>query len=169
MASSKNSQKNINRNKKSDELISISDDEKQKDKVEFFAENVDGRNGAKKPIEAEKENYATVYDLKKAKKNSAGLTHDKVRELIKNGTLIPGNPPSNRSFKNAAWSNGMQFLYTKATTYNVETELQNWYYCSKCSWIYNGILGGGTGAVGHHYKKHLVDPPILSIANNWLH
>lgn len=115
------------------------------------------KNGS---TEGEK-SYASIYHEKKATKNPNGYTHSEVLTMVKEGTLVPGSPPTGRNFRSDAWKNGVHFLYTKATATEEKKEVLNWYYCSKCDWIYNGVLTNGTGGVGHHYKKHLIDPPYM--------
>lgn len=96
-----------------------------------------------------------------ANKNPDGYTPYHVLSMIKSGNFVPGSPPQGKSCPSLAWKNGIHFLFTKETENNPKREVTNWFYCSKCDWIYNGWLTKGTGAIGQHYKKHLIDPPYV--------
>lgn len=94
-------------------------------------------------------------------KNPDGYTPHQVLSMIKDGSIIPGSPPKERNCSSDAWKNGIHFLFTKETENNPKREVKNWYYCSKCEWIYNGLLTKGTGYVNQHYKKHFTEIPYV--------
>lgn len=109
----------------------------------------------------EKPIYQTLYQQKEAEKNPSGYTREQVLNFIKMGTIIPGSPPKIPVHSSIAWKKGMRYLYIKDAESNKTKELKNWFYCSKCDWLSNCILGNGTGTVGKHHKTHSVEPPYM--------
>lgn len=150
MASNELNEKSINNSEESGDMHVG-----EKNKVEYSNENV---GGAKR-----KRTHATMYEEKEANKNPSGYSKLDVYGLIKDGSVVPGSPPKNKNCSSEVWSNGIRFLYTKATIKSPRKEVQNWFYCIKdnCDWLYNGHLKNGTAALRRHYKKHLVDPPYI--------
>lgn len=166
MAQGNNNSKSVEKSLSSEdggELSSFFSDEASSNKNEKngIVEEHSKSERMEQPSAPKKNDYASVYQEKQAKKNPGGYTSNQVLNMIKNGTIVAGPPPAERNCKSAAWANGIHFLFTKKTANDPQKEVLNWYYCSKCDWIYNGLLTMGTGAVTGHYKKHLQDPPYI--------
>lgn len=73
-----------------------------------------------------------------------GLAHD---------TIVPGDPPKKRKCTSQQWKMGMQFLFFADN----HEEIPNWFYCNKCDWIENAVLGGGTGNLINHARSHVTE------------
>lgn len=78
------------------------------------------------------------------------MTEEKILNGLKDGSIVPGDPPS-KKFKSEQWKLGIRFLFDAATN----EEITNWFYCDKCAWVQNTVLGGGTGNLLKHAQKHI--------------
>lgn len=105
----------------------------------------------KKPRQTKtrKEQYAE--NNTPAVKNPFKLKEEDVLNGLKNGTMVPGGVPKDKRYPSPMWERGMQFIYYK----DVDAPVTNWFYCSKCGWVINCLLGGGTGTMLKHVNKHL--------------
>lgn len=105
------------------------------------------RKSAAPKEKSRKEDYAE----KKADKNPLNMTEAKILNGLKEGTIIAGDPPKNKKFSSEQWKMGIKFLYDADSN----EEIKNWYFCEKCAWVQNVLLGGGTGNLLKHARQHL--------------
>lgn len=83
--------------------------------------------------------------------NPTGLDEIDLLKGIGHKTIVLGNPPESRKCTSPQWKI-IKFLYFDSP----REEIPNWYACSKCSWLQNAQLGGGTGNLLHHAKSHVI-------------
>lgn len=98
-----------------------------------------------------KEQYAEKHDPKVL--NPKGLTEQLILEGLQKKTIVFGSPPADKKYTSQQWQMGMRFLY-EVEEDGSRSEIQNWFFCEICGWTTNLALGGGTGNLLHHAKKH---------------
>lgn len=86
-------------------------------------------------------------------KNPYKFKTERVRELIRNKELIPNLPTDQNRYSAKHWGDTMWFLFHSESG----AELEHWYYCSKCHYLFNLILKNGTGKINHHVEKHKLE------------
>lgn len=81
-----------------------------------------------------------------------------VRSWIEKGLLELRDPPKGKRLTARAWTEGiMKFLYWTET----DDELEEWYACSKCDYLFGGKLGKGTKGMKDHCDiKHPVETGV---------
>lgn len=70
---------------------------------------------------------------------------------------FPGDKPKDRRLPSAQWDMGIKFLYFKDKEEGGDEkkeEVKNWFFCEICGWLQNAVLGGGTGNLLEHARKH---------------
>lgn len=98
-------------------------------------------------------------------KNPLGLTKMDVMKGIDEGKIVPGDPPPDRGTSSEQYKLGIKFLFFEndddqeeekeaEVTKKKKAEVINWFFCEKCAWVHNAVLGGGTGNLLRHAKKH---------------
>lgn len=139
-----------------DELVDKTfDPEKEKDQGDDESEEVVvvtkkiGKRQKKKAKKSRKEEYHDKHAPEN--KNPTGMDDLDILKGIAHHTIVPGAPPKKKKCTSEQWQMGIQFLYFAATM----EEIPNWFYCTKCTWLSNTILGGGTGNLMQHAKSHI--------------
>lgn len=83
-------------------------------------------------------------------RNPTGMGEYDILKGIAHNTIVPGEPPKNKKCTSSQWKMGIKFLFFAQP----REEIPNWYYCEKCNWLQNAVLGGGTGNLLHHARSH---------------
>lgn len=98
-----------------------------------------------------KEEYAENHTPENL--NPSGLQEKDILKGLKDKTIVPGPPPKGKRCTSAQWKMGLKFLFSVEDDESL-TEIKNWYFCEICGWLQNAKLGGGTGNLLQHVRKH---------------
>lgn len=96
-----------------------------------------------------------ISGLKILKKD---LQRDQIRQLIIEGGLKPGPPPSKKHVA-GIWTQGMNFLYWNQNPQMIDKVFTKWYFCDLCKWTHKlkKELKDGNSALRNHIRNNHSD------------
>lgn len=99
-------------------------------------------------------------------KNPSGFSANEILQKLAAGELFLNSPAEGvkKAYSARYWNPeyGMKFIYYEPDSRSIDDVVPNWYFCCKCGYLTNTILGGGNSTVAHHANSHLSEKYVLN-------